>query len=114
MDTTSSSSKIGYDRRKFSFPYNATGIQFSDSRDDPRLQVVDIIASCVSAWAKGVADETKQDKFWLKINDSQVYNVVFQGIWPSDLVTPKELGCDSSSGTNSLDMMANYMKTKQI
>jgi hypothetical protein len=33
-------------------------------------------------------------------------------IWPTESVTPEELGCESSSGVNPLDIMAAYLQTQ--
>lgn len=113
MSTEIPHEKIGYDRRKFSFPYNATGIEFADSKDDPRLQVVDIIASCIATWGKGYIDEKYQNELWYKINNSSIEDIVVVKVWPHSSVTPEELGCESSSGTNPLDVMAMYLKNHE-
>lgn len=51
MEPETKQSLIGYEKRKYMFPLKAREIKFENSRLDPRIQLADIIAGCISFWA---------------------------------------------------------------
>ena len=102
--------EIGYDRRKHGFPLKANGINFGDSKHDPRLQVVDLIASSSSYWANGLALENTDDEFWKQLDEIDIEDFKMNALWPSSDVTPTELGTDGGDGINMASHIAEQVR----
>ena len=113
MDTEANYQQIGYDRRSYSFPFRVNNLSFSDSKEDPRLQLVDIIASCTAAWLKGSVDINSQDGFWQELNALELHDIAVGFVFPSPQITPEELGTDSDIGCNAVEYVANFVKHKK-
>jgi hypothetical protein len=101
---------IGYDRRKFVFPLRARNLQFGQSVDDARLQVVDMIAGAVTYWMGGLITPPTIKEFWEEISTSALKDLVLGAVWPRPEVTPNELETEYAGGINTVDHMANFLK----
>ncbi len=113
MDWTQSSVEIGYDRRKFKLPLKGKSLKFSSSESHPQLQVADIIASSIAYWADGVARDEKDDYLFLELNKLNFNKLITNKIWPTQDVTPSDLGTIHDGGLNPADHTAYFlMKAK--
>lgn len=100
---------IGYDRRKFVFPLRARGITFGRSEDDPRLQVVDLVASASAYWMSGLVSPPDWKGFWEEIKSADILRFGRDTVWPTPEVTPKELDTEFDGGINAADHMAEFL-----
>ncbi len=100
---------IGYDRRKYGFPLKSNGVCFGNSESDPRLQVVDLVASSSGYWANGLASGNTDDDFWKLLNDLNIRGFALNALWPAPEITPKEMGTDGGHGINAVDYMAEQL-----
>jgi hypothetical protein len=91
---------VGYDRRKMKFPLKATGIKLCDSRQVPQIQIADLIASAYGYWLKGGLGMRVDKRFLAALNDSRITGFLVHPVWPSDKVTPADLGTDREGGTD--------------
>lgn len=113
MDWSQSSVELGYDRRKFKLPLKGKGLKFSSSETHPQLQVADIIASAIAYWADGVARGEKEDYLFLELDKLNLNKLIINKIWPTQDVTPSELGTVHDGGLNPADHTAYFlMKAK--
>lgn len=114
MDWSQSSIEMGYDRRKFKLPLKGKGLKFSSSDSYPQLQVSDIVASAVAYWADGVARGEEEDYFFLELNKLNLHKLITNNkIWPTQDVTPSDLGAVHDGGLNPADHSAYFlMKAK--
>lgn len=101
--------KIGYDRRQFGFPLRSNGICFGESKNDTRLQIVDLIAGSSAFWANGIVNGNIRNKFWHEIDQLDVKQFAINALWPSSEVTPKGLGTNGGGGINAVDYMAKQL-----
>jgi hypothetical protein len=99
---------VGYDRRKMILPLKATGIKFADSKNIIQLQVADIFGGAWAYWAKRQVSG-KHDSFSEGIANAGIERLIFDAVWPSSSVTPKELGTDSIGGTNAVDYISELI-----
>ncbi|MDD1607025.1 MAG: hypothetical protein LUQ18_00660, partial [Methylococcaceae bacterium] len=102
---------IGYDIRKFELPLRANGINFADSKKDYRLQVADLLAGSFAYWAKGIANNCREDDFWGKLNALNLEKFIINSVWfvdPSDI---SSLGkyTDDGNGVNAFDYMKKHV-----
>ncbi len=104
---------IGYDRRQVGFPLKAKGVNFGDSKEDSRLQVVDLLASSTAYWANGIAKNQKNSQLWQILDEIDPKQFTLRTIWPSLEVTPSELGTDGGGGTNPVDRIAHELTNLQ-
>ena len=100
---------IGYDRRKFGFPLKANGIRFAASKDDPRLQVVDMLAGSLGYWASGLASGNTEDHFWKDLNEQNIGGFLSDAVWPNLALDPSQIGTDSEGGINSVEYMTEAL-----
>lgn len=100
---------VGYDRRKYGFPLKANGVHFSNSEDDPRLQVMDLIASSSGYWANKLASGDANDSFYKELVEVDMQEFVLNAIWPEPKVAPKEMKTDSGYGINAVDYMTEQL-----
>ncbi len=114
MDWSQSSIELGYDRRKFKLPLRGKSLKFSSSESHPQLQVSDIVASSMAYWAAGVARDEKEDYLFLELNKLNLDKLTTTNkIWPTQNVTPSDLGTVHDGGLNAADHAAYFlMKAK--
>lgn len=60
--------RIGHDTRKYTYPHRVRKIRFEDSKNDPRLQVADLIASCIARWNVSHNKIGEKDSFYKTIH----------------------------------------------
>ena len=103
---------IGYDIRKIEFPLRANGIHFADSKKDYRLQIADLLAGSFSYWAKGIANDYREEDFWKKLNKLNFEKFINGSVWPVDPndITSLEKYTDDGSGVNAVDYMSRHVK----
>lgn len=103
---------IGYDIRKIGFPLRANGIIFADSKKDYRLQVADLLAGGFAYWAKGLANDCREDDFWKKLNELNLDQFTSLSVWPVDPVNISSIEkyTDDGSGMNAIDYMSKHVK----
>ena len=103
---------IGYDIRKVEFPLRANGINFADSKKDYRLQIADLLAGSFSYWAKGIANDCREDDFWKNLNELNLEKFIYGSVWPVDPndITSLEKYTDDGSGVNAVDYMSRHVK----
>jgi hypothetical protein len=112
MDSSATPKMIGYDRRKFEFPLRATGITFGDSKENPGLQVADLLAGTVAYFATRVAN-SKRDKFCDLLDAAGVERFNVQSIWPEMKVTPNDLGTATQPGeTAATERMTTFLRNR--
>jgi hypothetical protein len=98
---------IGYDRRKFIFPLRARCIQFGKSEEDPRLQIADLVAGACANCLATLISPGKDQAFFDEVAAS--FNMfVFEAIWPTSNISPRELGTEHTGGINAIDYMAEF------
>lgn len=101
--------EIGYDRRKYGFPLKANGISFGDSKNDPRLQVVDLIAGSSGYWATGLATGQADAMFCKQLHELGMPLFAGNAIWPSMEIDPKMMGTVHDGGINAVDYMTDQL-----
>ena len=98
--------EIGYDRRKFTLPLRSTEIKFEDSKEVKQIQISDLVASSMAYLANSI-ESGNSDVFASKLRDCGIESFMINTIWPSEDVTPEELGTEESGGINAANFMAD-------
>lgn len=106
-----SSSLVGYDRRKFRFPLQATSLEQGDSLSYPQLQIADICAGSLAHFLK--CREIGQIDDLATLFRDQCLDWVIDAVVPSADIAPEELGTDSDSGTNPIDPIVEYTRKRK-
>jgi len=91
---------VGYDRRKIKYPLKATGIKLCDSKEVQQIQIADLIASAYGYWLKGGLGMKVDKRFYAALNESKIPSLLVHPVWPSNKVTPADLGTDKEGGTD--------------
>ena len=104
---------VGYDRRKFVLPLRAREIKFVRSDADARIQVADLVASAGAYWVAGCASAPRDPKFWKKLDAANVGRFAIDAIWPTEMITPAELGTEYDGGTNPVKAMADVFRARR-
>lgn len=103
--------KIGYDRRKMTFPIAAEEIEFHESSSFLQLQVADIIASSFAHCLKASLNSI-EDEFTKELRKTRVLNGSYLPVWPEPKVTPEELGTDEVGGIDAASYIGQYVSKR--
>ncbi len=109
MDKSQEKVELGYDRRKFTLPLPVLDVVMTDSVDDTRVQIGDILASTFSFWCNGIVDDSKRNDFWHALNDLDLDRFIHNAVWPSTDVSPEALNTIHDGGINPADGMAEFL-----
>lgn len=100
MDKEEPYVRLGTGERSFSFPLRANGLRFLDSKGDARVQVADLLASSVAAWANGLAGRTEDSVLSKTLDEIGIRDFVTWCVWPQPEVHPDKLGTRGQSGSH--------------
>jgi hypothetical protein len=102
---------VGQDRRVIRFPLNGT-IEMADSRAAVPLQLADLIAGATAAMLNPIAGRVARDPDYVDaLRDSPLSErFVIGGVWPSDKVTPEDLGTEGPVYGDSADYLASLVR----
>jgi hypothetical protein len=110
-DFRQQSIKFGYGIREFELPLRVKNIDFLDSKDEYRLQLIDVITSSFTYWAKNKLKGENEDLFFKELEKIQFDKYIKNIVWPSDEVTPETLGADRHEfKENPADVVARFLK----
>lgn len=101
---------VGYDRRKMQFPLNVISTRFCDSKDYLQLQYADLIAGATAKWAEAAWNEAKKSKYTVALEEAGIAKFIFDLLWPTNKVTPEELGTDSDNAGDIVEFLARKIK----
>jgi len=104
---------IGYDRRSFVFPLKAESIVFGRSQDDARLQLADLVASAGAHWATRVGAPGTQAGFSKELAAAGIDRFLAGGLWPTDDLTPEELGTVHTGGVETIERMTDFLSRRR-
>lgn len=108
MNASEVPKEIGYDRRKMTFPFAASGIEFADSRDIVALQIADVIASSAAYYLRAAVTGTSSD-LCDALGSTRVFNTEHSRVWPVPKFTPAELGTEKVGGIEPNDHIGAYV-----
>jgi hypothetical protein len=97
---------LGYDRRKFRYPLQATSLEQGDSVDHPQIQIADICAGGIAHFLK-CRESGQLDELATLVRD-HCSQCVIDGVMPTTGISPVELGTDSDAGVNPIDPIAAH------
>lgn len=90
------------------FPMNVVRTRFADSNTEKQIQLCDIIAGATSASLR----LPEEDEYRAKLTDAGVEKLITDTIWPSDAITPEELGRKGWDGNIAIEWIANAVARK--
>lgn len=105
MDPDAQPIEYGYDYRKAFLPLSVQDVEFEESTGGIELQLADVVASAAALFFKSKL-ANRSDDFVNAIDSSKLMSLLFWGIWPSDRITPQELGTEEVGGKNLVNQMA--------
>jgi len=110
-DLSQNKVKFGYGIREFELPLKIKDIDFLDSRDDYKLQLIDVITSSFAYWAKHKMQKESNDPFFKELEKINFEHYIKNIVWPSAEVTPEALGADRHEfKENPADVTAKFLK----
>ena len=83
MDTKSPLQEIEHGERTLVFPLRAETLQFVDSMGAPRVQVADMLASCLNVWASGAVGASEDQKLSRTLQSSGIVEMKTWEVWPT-------------------------------
>lgn len=89
--------EIGYDRRKMKFPLGVTAVRLENSRANPALQLVDILAGAMATIGRNSIEHNYRANYAADLRATLKPGVLIGGVWPSPDVSPEELGTVGSN-----------------
>ena len=90
------------------FPMNVLTTRFADSIAEKQIQLCDVLAGATAASIRLPED----DKYRKKLVDAGILNLIIDTIWPTDAVTPEELGKKGWDGNEALDYISEAIAKK--
>jgi len=102
---------IGFDRRTMQFPIAADGIEFGGSKAFSQLQVADLLSSAMRHFLTAAAGR-ESDDFSDVIRTSRAMSSPVLPLWPSQAMTPQELGTDVIGGVDPNLHIGEYVSKR--
>jgi len=112
LDPTNPTAMVGQDRRTISFPLPVRGIHIEDSHLFPQLQVVDVVAGAAYTLLDAKVTATRSE-YIDALDESGILSAASGGVWPSDLITPKQLETDGPVLADVADFIAGLIHNHQ-
>lgn len=97
---------FAYNGRTMMFPIGVTSTRFLRSEDYLQLQIADIVAGSTAEWCKSKSTE-QTSEYTEALEEAGVSQLIFDGLYPSKHVTPKELGTEGSDFNELLDFVSS-------
>lgn len=91
------------------FPMNVVTTRFADSKDEKQIQICDLLAGATSA-ALQLPDD---DSYHMKLNDAGIQSLIVDHVWPSDAISPEELGKKGWDGNQAIEWISEAMAKKK-
>jgi len=104
----------GMDRRTVEYPLNAT-LRFKDSKSTLQLQLADLVAGAAAVgWGLAAGSDVKHPDYAEALKDRQLLRpFVAGGVWPTDDVTPKDMGTEGPIHLDGEDYIKKLVAGKQ-
>ncbi|AFZ43007.1 hypothetical protein PCC7418_0791 [Halothece sp. PCC 7418] len=124
MEPDTQTTLIGYDTRSYMFPLKARKIKFENSKVDPRIQLADIMAGCISFWAsnyiEGINKKSnkskntlkKEKRFFKKLDNLNLFELIIELHWPQQNFTPESLDAQTGEGTNAIEYVTEFLENR--
>lgn len=90
------------------FPMNVVETRFADSREAKQIQLCDIIAGATSAAFRLPQD----DAFRSRLIEAGIENFVVDSIWPSEAISPEDLGKKGWDGNKAIEYITEELAKK--
>lgn len=90
------------------FPLNVTKTTFADSVTEKQLQICDVLAGATAASVR----LPEGDEYRKKLHDAGILNLVVGTIWPSNDLSPEELGRAGWDGNEMIEWLTDQMDKK--
>jgi hypothetical protein len=90
------------------FPMNVVTTRFADSRSEKQIQLCDIIAGATSA----MIQLPEEDEYRAKLVDAGIENLIIDSIWPSQAISPEDLGKQGWDGNKAIEYITKEMAKK--
>ena len=104
--------EVGYDSRTMIYPLKIKELKLVDSKNYRQVQIADLVASS-SAFVSKKIREGKNDDFVSKLLETKMFNMEHHAIFPTNKISPAELGMEKGEGENPLDYLAEmFSKSK--
>lgn len=90
------------------FPMNVITTRFADSITEKQIQLCDLIAGATSAFLR----LPENDEYRKKLADAGIEKLIVDSIWPSEAVTPQDLGKKGWDGNVALEWISAAIAKK--
>jgi hypothetical protein len=105
--------RVGYDFRKITLPLKVNTISFVNSKDVIQVQIADMLASACAYWARSIVNRCEEGDLFFAIKDSIIPDLIINSIWPSQAITPEELGIIDDGGINPVNHVEKLIRRQQ-
>ncbi|MGI8546806.1 MAG: DUF3800 domain-containing protein [Gemmatimonadaceae bacterium] len=96
------------------WPVLARGIEFRDSHDIPQIQVADLLAGAIAAVlgarVRPNAADPEDAAFVQGLAQTQISQIAFDPVWPSDVVDPARLGAGDRSASAAVNFVTDLAR----
>lgn len=102
---------VGYDERTMKFPLGVTETVFGDSKLHRQLQICDVLAGALAAWASPMTKLHNPDKsdYCNNLDRAGIQELLFGAIWPAPEVKRLKKPPASDTPADPLDFFANIV-----
>ncbi len=97
--------EVGYDTRRIRFPLRVKETLFERSDNHAQLQCVDIVAGATAALLRNRALGKDDLPFAAELEGTGILQFVFGTVWPTEAVTPEELGTTGEDAIDPLEFV---------
>jgi len=105
--------ELGYDRRKMILPLKIDELIYKDSKESAQVQVADVIAGAAGHYFTSLVNPASSNGLSEIIGRSKLVEYIYSPIWPTNGVTPEQLGTEGKGGISLTDGMAAIIARKR-
>ena len=91
------------------FPMNVVSTRFADSMLEKQIQLCDLIAGATSASLR----LPEGDEYRTKLFDAGIQKLIVDSIWPSEAISPEDLGKRGWDGNKAIEWISDAIAKKK-
>jgi hypothetical protein len=92
------------------YPMNVSSTRFGNSKTEKQLQICDLLAGAMSAYARALTDPVCRSAYTDNLHAAGISTLIGGSIWPTSEVSPEGLGKQGQDGNLALEWLGKHVR----